>query len=182
MADELWTVGHSTHPLERFVELLEAHRIELLADVRTVPKSRRHPHFRADQLEVSLPRAGIAYRHMPALGGFRKPTPGSPNGAWTNDSFRGYADYALTEAFAAGLGELTGLAAEQRVAIMCSEALWWRCHRRLIADRLVAAGRRVHHIGADGRVAEHELADFAQLQADGTLVYPPSTQQLELPG
>lgn len=169
----LWTVGHSTHCLEEFVGLLHGQRIALLGDVRTVPKSRRHPHFRAEGLSVSLFDQGVAYRHLAGLGGWRHSQADSPNGAWRNDSFRGYADYALTGEFAAALGELCGLAREQRTAIMCSEALWWRCHRRLIADRLTAGGWEVCHIGADGRISPHHLPDFAVPQADGTVRYPP---------
>lgn len=169
----LWTVGHSTHPLEHFVGLLRGQQIALLCDVRTVPKSRRHPQFWAQALAVSLPEYGVGYRRLAGLGGWRRPEDDSPNGAWRNDSFRGYADYALTEAFAVALGELCGLAREQRTAVMCSEALWWRCHRRLIADRLTIGGWDVCHIGADGRVSPHHLPDFAAPQPDETVRYPP---------
>jgi len=169
----LWTVGHSTHSLEGFVRLLQAQQIALLCDVRTVPKSRRHPHFWGEALSESLPEQEVAYRHLAGLGGWRRSQADSPNGAWRNDSFRGYADYALTGEFSTAVGELCGLAREQRTAIMCSEALWWRCHRRLIADRLTAGGWEVCHVGADGRVSPHHLPDFAVPQPDGTVRYPP---------
>ena len=138
---KIWTVGHSTHSFEAFVELLTEHGIALLADIRTVPKSRRHPHFDTDALALSLPDRGLAYVHLPRLGGWRRATADSPNGGWRNKSFRGYADYAMSDEFAKGLAQLRELAAAEPVAMMCSEALWWRCHRRLVADRLVAAGR-----------------------------------------
>lgn len=169
---ELWSVGHSTHTLEVFTALLGAHGIELLADIRTVPKSRRHPHFHTDGLARSLPERSLLYRHLSRLGGWRRADVDSPNGAWRNLSFRGYADYALTEGFAAGLDELRDLASVHRTAIMCSEALWWRCHRRLVADRLVAAGDFVWHIGSGGRASQHQLTLFAMVDAGGRVTYP----------
>jgi uncharacterized protein (DUF488 family) len=167
----VWTIGHSTHAFDELVELLRAHSIAQLADVRTVPKSRRHPHFAREALVASLPDAGVAYRHLPGLGGFRKPRADSPNTGWRNDSFRGYADYTQTEEFAAALADLCSWAGGERTAMMCSEGLWWRCHRRLVADRLVTSGWTVCHIGPDGRTAPHELTDFA-VEHDGRLVYP----------
>jgi uncharacterized protein (DUF488 family) len=146
-----------------------------VADVRTVPRSRAHPQFEATALERWLPEGGVAYARLPRLGGWRSVQRDSPNGGWRNRSFQGYADYALGEEFAAGLEELTTLAGRDRTAMMCSEGLWWRCHRRLVADRLVAAGAGVLHIGADGRATEHELTPFAVVGADGRLRYPPAT-------
>ena len=166
---DVWTVGHSTHPADAFLTLLRAHEIEQVADVRTVPKSRRHPHFHADVLAVELRAGGVAYEHLPRLGGWRATGPDSPNGAWRNTSFRGYADYAMSEEFAAGLAQLRELAATRRTAMMCSEALWWRCHRRLIADRLVAAGDTVCHIGSDARSSAHRWTAFAVLGPDGQI-------------
>jgi uncharacterized protein (DUF488 family) len=171
---KVWTVGHSTHALEAFVGLLSAHEIEQLIDIRTVPKSRRSPHFNADALATSLPERGVAYRHLAELGGWRRSREDSPNGAWRNQSFRGYADYAMGAEFGKGLSELRDLAARGRTAIMCSEALWWRCHRRLVADYLVAGGDTVCHIGSDARVSAHELTPFAVIEADGRLRYPPT--------
>ena len=167
----VWTIGHSTHPLERLADLLREHGVEQVADIRTVPRSRRHPHFHADALARALPEHGIAYVHLAALGGWRRPLPDSPNGGWRNASFRGYADYALSADFAAGLVRLRELAAARPTAMMCSEGLWWRCHRRLVADRLLLAGDDVHHIGPDGRAAAHRLSPFAEV-VGGRLVYP----------
>ena len=169
---KIWTVGHSTHSLDAFVELLTEHGIALLADIRTVPKSRRHPHFDTDALARSLPDRGMAYVHLPRLGGWRRAAADSPNGGWRNESFRGYADYAMGDEFAKGLAQLRELAAAQPVAMMCSEALWWRCHRRLVADRLVVAGDTVCHIGSDGRASAHQLTSFAMVGADGQVTYP----------
>lgn len=169
---QLWTIGHSTHSLEEFLGLLGGHGVELLCDVRSVPKSRRYPHFCADALAESLPERGIGYRHLAGLGGWRRAKPDSPNTAWRNASFQGYADYALTKPFADALGELCEQAIQQRTVVMCSEALWWRCHRRLIADRLVAVGWEVWHIGSDGSLSQHSLTDFAVARPDGTVVYP----------
>jgi uncharacterized protein (DUF488 family) len=173
----LWTVGHSTHTLEEFVALLSAQEITLLCDVRTVPRSKRHPHVSTEALARSLPERGIEYRHLPGLGGWRHARPDSPNTAWRNAAFRGYADYALSAQFADALGELCDLAVSRRTAIMCAEALWWRCHRRLIADRLLAAGWEVCHIGSDGHPSPHRLTEFAEVQPDGSVVYPQAVSQ-----
>jgi uncharacterized protein (DUF488 family) len=168
---KVWTVGHSTQPLAAFVALLVAHDIAQVADIRTVPRSRHHPHFDTDALARSLPERGVAYVHLPRLGGWRHVKTDSPNGAWRNPSFRGYADYAMGEEFANGLAQLRRIAAEQRTAMMCSEALWWRCHRRLIADRLLVAGDTVWHINSDGRVSAHQLTPFATVEPDGVITY-----------
>jgi uncharacterized protein (DUF488 family) len=154
------------------VSLLHEHKICVLADIRTVPKSRRHPHFHMDALARSLPERGIGYVHLPRLGGFRHPREDSPNTGWRNASFRGYADYATTDEFAAGLAELRQIAATGPTAMMCSEALWWRCHRRLVADRLVVAGLAVMHISSNGRVSPHELSSFAVVTRGGQILYP----------
>jgi uncharacterized protein (DUF488 family) len=171
----VWTIGHSTHSFEAFVRLLAMHDISLLADIRTVPKSRRHPHFNAQALAQSLPGHGVTYVELPRLGGWRRAAPDSPNGAWRNLSFRGYADYAMGDDFAEGLAQLRELAAAQATAMMCAEALWWRCHRRLVADRLVLAGDTVCHIGADARTSAHQLTEFAALNPDGEVTYPAPT-------
>ena len=168
----VWTIGHSTHTLDRFATLLAAHEIALLADIRTVPKSRRHPHFHTDALARSLPDRGVAYLHVPRLGGWRRAAANSPNGAWHNPSFRGYADYAMRDEFVEGLAHLRELAAAQPTVMMCSEALWWRCHRRLVADHLVAVGDTVCHIGSDGCASAHQLASFAAVGVEGQVTYP----------
>lgn len=169
---DVWTVGHSAHSADAFAALLAAHEIEQVADVRTVPKSRRHPHFHTEALARDLAARGMAYVHLPRLGGWRPARSDSPNGAWRNTSFRGYADYAMSEEFAAGLAELRELAATRRTAMMCSEVLWWRCHRRLIADRLVVAGDSVCHISSNARGSAHELTSFAVVGPDLQITYP----------
>ena len=175
-AMRVWTVGHSTHSIDAFVALLVAHDIAQVADIRTVPTSRRHPHIHIDALARSLPERGLAYVHLPRLGGWRHADAESPNGAWRNVSFRGYADYAMGQEFADGLAELRRLSATRRTAVMCSEALWWRCHRRLIADRLVAAGDTVCHIASGGRASAHQLTPFATVEPNGLIAYPGATR------
>jgi uncharacterized protein (DUF488 family) len=169
---KVWSVGHSTRSLDELVALLLAHGIRTVADVRTVPKSRRHPHFDTEALAATLPEHGLDYSHLPRLGGFRRAREGSPNGAWRNRSFRGYADYAMTEEFSAGLADLRTLAAAAPTVMMCSEAVWWRCHRRLVADRLVGAGDAVFHITSETRADAHELTPFAVMGAGGQITYP----------
>jgi hypothetical protein len=223
-ASTVFTIGHSTRSLDEFIDLLRAHGIGQLADIRTIPRSRRHPHFSIDALSLSLPAAGIAYRHMPGLGGLRKPTRDSTNAGWRNASFRGYADYMQTPAFDDALTELIGWTsatsfpsggeasrqaereslrsgersfvggrwasrqAEReslrssarslasgggapRAVIMCAEAVWWRCHRQLVADALVARGVTVRHIMSRDPAVVHVLTDFARV-ADGRVTYP----------
>ncbi|HEX7734843.1 MAG TPA: DUF488 domain-containing protein [Ktedonobacteraceae bacterium] len=164
------TIGHSTHPIEEFLELLRMHAIQLLVDVRTIPRSRAHPQFGSDLLPDALQRAGIDYLHLEALGGLRHPAKDSPNTGWRNASFRGYADYMATPAFRAGLAELEAHARRQRTAIMCAEALPWRCHRSLIADALTVAGWRVSHIMGK-LLREHTLTPFLRVERE-MLRYP----------
>jgi uncharacterized protein (DUF488 family) len=173
VSQEVFTVGHSTHSLERLVSLLGRHRVTCIADVRIIPRSRRLPHIAAERLAQTLPAAGVRYVHMGALGGRRKPAPESLNAGWRVDGFRGYADYMQTDCFEAALGELMGLARECRTSVMCAEGLWWRCHRRLISDSLVARGWEVAHIAPDGALDQHELTPFAELR-EGRLTYPPA--------
>jgi len=172
LSADLWTIGHSTHPTEAFMALLREHGIAQVADIRTVPRSRRHPHFNTELLAQGLPEQGVAYLHLPRLGGWRRSGADSPNAAWRNASFRGYADYAMGEEFADGLGQLRRLAATRRTAIMCSEALWWRCHRRLVADHFVVAGDTVCHINSSGSASAHQLTTFATVTADRLITYP----------
>jgi uncharacterized protein (DUF488 family) len=166
----IYTVGHSTHPLDEFMALLTAHGIRQLADIRSVPRSRRHPHFSADALAASLRDAAIVYRHSPALGGLRKPRTDSRNTAWRVEGFRGYADYMETDAFRAALDDLVAVSRDMATAIMCAEAVWWRCHRQLVADALVARGVRVCHIMSATAAPQHSPTDFAAL-ADGRVTY-----------
>lgn len=175
------TIGHSTRSLEDFVALLRREGIRHLADVRAHPGSRRYPHFHRDALASALPEQGISYSHHPELGGRRRPRPDSPNGAWRNASFRAYADYMGTEEFRIALDSLTALARAESVAIMCAEAVPWRCHRWLISDALVARGVDVRHI-LGARSEQHALTRFAVIH-DGNVSYPPdstSTTQHEL--
>lgn len=166
----IWTIGHSTRPLAEFLALLAAYRIEAIADVRRFPNSRRHPHFAGDALATTLPAHGIAYRWLPSLGGRRKVQPGSPNTAWRNASFQGYADYTASADFAAGLAALLKLAASKRTAMMCAEVLWWRCHRALIADVLKLRGIAVIHILDATHSTLHPYTSAA-IVIDGELSY-----------
>lgn len=163
----VFTVGHSTHELPELVALLRRHDVAALADVRTAPRSRRTPQFNREALARELPGLGVRYLHLPELGGWRSPRPGSPNDGWRNRSFRGYADHMDSPEFRSGLSQLEELARERPTAFMCSEALWWRCHRRLVADALTVRGWSVEHIGADGRAARHALTPFAVREDDG---------------
>jgi hypothetical protein len=176
----VYTVGHSTRSGLELVELLQAPGVGGLVDVRTVPRSRRNPQFNAGALARSLADHGIAYHHERALGGFRRPRPDSPNGGWDQPAFRGYADYMQTTEFWAALERLLSLARAEPTTIMCAEAQWWRCHRRLIADALVVRGWEVLHLGLAREPVPHELTPFAVVGADGTLTYPPTQGQLAL--
>ncbi|MCO5068105.1 MAG: DUF488 domain-containing protein [Kiritimatiellae bacterium] len=166
----IWTVGHSTRTLAEFLELLAVHGIEAIADVRRFPGSRKYPHFNRDALEVTLPAAGIAYVPIPELGGRRHPRPDSHNTVWRNESFRGYADFMETDAFRAAIATLRERAHRQRVAVMCSEAVWWRCHRSMIADYLKASGARVLHIMDRHACEEHPYTSAARVE-NGRLLY-----------
>jgi len=167
----IFTLGHSTRELEEFLEILEAHGIQLLADVRTVPRSRRVPQFNRDALEKVLPEHGLAYRHLALLGGLRKTRKDSPNQGWHNASFRGFADYMQEPKFWEGISELEKLAGDHRVAIMCAEAVPWRCHRSLIADALVLHGTNVFHIFSKTKAEPHAMTPFAVVQ-ESRILYP----------
>lgn len=173
----IYTVGHSTRSREALLELLHAAGVNAIVDVRSYPSSRRHPQFNRVALEGWLADDGIEYLHLPELGGRRRPVPDSHNGGWLQRGFRGYADHMATPEFAAGIGRLERLAGTRATAIMCSESLWWRCHRRLIADALTVRGWDVSHLGS-GPPTMHELTPFAQVGADGTITYPPSQTSL----
>ena len=166
------TIGHSTRTLAEFVALLAAHSVSLLMDVRTIPRSRHNPQFNRDTLPSALELAGIGYSHVAGLGGLRRTHPDSPNMGWRNVSFRGYADYMQTDEFAENLANLIEQAARERIALMCAEAVPWRCHRSLIADALVVHGVRALEITSATRVQEHRLTSFAKV--DGMHITYPS--------
>jgi uncharacterized protein (DUF488 family) len=167
----IWTVGHSTRPIGEFTDFLHAHEIRLLVDVRTVPRSRHNPQFNTDTLAESLKEAGLVSLHMPALGGLRKARKDSINNGWRNASFRGYADYMQTDKFQRALEELMAYGTGTRTAIMCAEAVPWRCHRSLIADALVTRGWDIRHIMSPEKATTHVLTSFASFEK-GTLAYP----------
>lgn len=166
----IWTIGHSTRTHEDFLGLLAAHGIEAIADVRRFPGSRRYPWFASEALAGSLPAAAIEYGWVPQLGGRRRVQPGSTNTGWRNASFQGYADHLGSDEFAEGLDIALGLAARRRTALMCAEAVWWRCHRALIADVLKLRGVEVMHILDAGRAAPHPYSAAARV-VDGRLDY-----------
>jgi uncharacterized protein (DUF488 family) len=166
----VYTVGHSTRSLDDFVALLHREGVRALVDVRAFPMSRRHPHFNQEALAVSLAAHGIAYRHAPALGGRRRPRADSPNMAWRNESFRAYADHMGTPAFREALTDLIANAQRVRTAVMCAEAVPWKCHRSLIADALLARGCEVRHV-LDASTDRHALMDIARVE-NGEVTYP----------
>lgn len=166
----IWTIGHSTHPLDEFLALLAQYRIEAIADVRRFPGSRRHPQYMEANLRASLIERGIQYRWLPALGGRRKPLPDSPNTAWRNASFRGYADHLNSIEFAEGMRDLLELSGRRCTAMMCAELLWWRCHRSLIADVLCVRGIKVEHILDATHATVHPMTAPARIE-QGRLTY-----------
>ena len=167
----VFTIGHSTRSIEEFMALLRGAGVECVADVRRFPVSRRHPQFNGAALAAALAEAGIAYRHFPALGGRRGAGEGpSPHTLWREPGFRNYAGYAETPAFRDAFAALLKLAEERRTAVMCAEAVWWRCHRRIIADYLIAAGNEVRHI-LDGKIEPAVLTPDATVRPDGTILY-----------
>jgi uncharacterized protein (DUF488 family) len=167
----IYTVGHSTRTLAELVEILRAFDITLAADIRTLPRSRHNPQFNFDALASGLRQQHIGYAHLPELGGLRKPRPDSVNTGCRNSGFRGFADYMQSEGFAAGLSQLHDLAAEGKVALMCAEAVPWRCHRSLIADALLVRGAQVEHITSPQRSSPHRMAEFARIDGIG-ITYP----------
>jgi uncharacterized protein (DUF488 family) len=167
---KIWTIGHSTRSLEEFLELLASQNIRALADVRRFPGSRRLPHFNLEILSTSLAKSNLEYVHFPELGGRRRARADSSNTAWRNEAFRGYADFMITDEFRNGIERLLKLARENRTVIMCAEALWWQCHRSLIADYLKAAGHEVVHILGGSKTQEHPFTSAARI-VDGKLSY-----------
>lgn len=166
----IWTIGHSTRPLEEFVSLLVTHDIQLLVDIRSFPGSRRYPHFNKESLMLSLPRHGIQYEHMPRLGGRRKPERNSANDAWRHPSFRGYADYMESTEFQEQVADLERLALGTNTAYICSEAPWWKCHRALVSDYLKVKDWQVLHIMEKGKLTEHPFTSPAR-PVQGKLFY-----------
>ena len=173
MASTIWTIGHSTRPLDAFLELLAHFRLEALADVRRFPGSRRHPQYGVALLSATLAEHGIAYRWLPALGGRRRPLPDSPNIAWRNASFRGYADHIGSAEFSRGLDELLEFSSCLRTTLMCAEAMWWRCHRAMIADVLCVRGIEVVHILDAKHTVVHPYTSPARI-VQGRLSYAPA--------
>jgi uncharacterized protein (DUF488 family) len=170
MGTRIWTIGHSTRSVDEFNEILLSHEVGALVDVRSFPGSRRYPHFNRTELSKTLQHIGVQYLHSPRLGGRRQPTLNSRNTAWKNASFRAYADHMETEEFAEGIEELYGLSNAKRTAIMCAEALWWRCHRSLISDCLKVRGTEVIHILDGKHTEEHPYTSAARI-IDGLLSY-----------
>ena len=166
----IWTIGHSTHPLEEFVDWLHGHKIEVLVDIRRYPGSRKYPQFNKESLAESLPKNDICYYHFESLGGRRKAKPDSVNQVWRHPSFRGYADYMQTPEFAGVIEELKDLASQKRTVIMCSEAVWWSCHRSMVSDQLKADGWKVLHIMSPDKTTEHPYTKPAKIE-EGKLIY-----------
>ena len=166
----LWTIGHSTHAIDEFIAWLQGFQVKTIADVRSFPGSRRYPHFNKERLRTALTGAGIEYQHFPELGGRRRAKSDSTNMAWRNEMFRGYADYMETEEFCAGIERLLKLGGGQRTALMCAEAVWWRCHRSMISDYLKAHDIEVYHITAPGKSELHPFTTAARI-VNGELSY-----------
>ena len=167
----LFTIGHSTHPLGEFVSLLTTHGVDTLVDIRTVPRSRTNPQYNLDTLPAALAERGIGHEYLAELGGLRKGVADSPNGAWRNASFRAYADHMQSDEFASGIAELASRMERHTVAIMCAEAVWWRCHRSLVAEAMLVRGHEVSHIMPDGRAVPATLPDVAVVTGT-TITYP----------
>jgi uncharacterized protein (DUF488 family) len=176
---QIFTIGHSTRSQDEFATLLREHEVGLLADIRRYPGSKRYPHFGSDAMAVWLPENGIRYVHMPELGGRRKALPDSPNTAWRNEQFRAYADYMATDEFRAAIDALLALSAGARAAIMCAEAVPWRCHRNLVSDELVRRGIEVIHIIGCASSRPHIMNAHAVIEGEH-LVYPAEQQTLRL--
>lgn len=166
----IFTIGHSNHPFETFLEMLKSFEIEVLADIRRYPGSRKYPQFKKDSLQMTLPENGIEYVHFEDLGGRRKVQPNSKNTAWRLDAFKAYADYMETESFSEAIKELEKIATKKRVCYMCSEAVWWSCHRSLVSDYLKTEGWNVQHIMGIGKSSEHPYTKAARI-FDGKLLY-----------
>lgn len=173
MPPTIWTIGHSTRPMDEFLGLLAHYRLKAVADVRRFPGSRRQPQYARETLPTALAEQGISYHWFPSLGGRRRPLPDSPNIAWRNTSFRGYADHMASAEFSRGLDELIELSGQQRTTLMCAEAVWWRCHRALIADVLCVHGIEVVHILDEKHTIVHPYTSPARI-VNGRLSYVPA--------
>jgi uncharacterized protein (DUF488 family) len=185
MARPFFTIGHSTRSLGEFVDLISSAEVRLVVDVRTVPRSRANPQYNAETFANVLSEHEVGYEHIAALGGLRgrkRDVPTNVNGFWQNRSFHNYADYAMGEEFQAGLTRLRKLGHARQSAIMCAEAVWWRCHRRIIADYLIAAGEAVFHILGPGRIEQARMTEAAKREPDRTLTYPADTARLIITG
>lgn len=170
-----YTIGHSTRTIEEFVKLLQAAEVTLVVDIRTVPKSRTNPQYNKDTLPQSLASFNIGYKKIAELGGLRsksKDVESDINGFWDNQSFHNYADYTLSDSFLKGLEQLIALGRQQRCVMMCSEAVWWRCHRRIVADHLIARGQSVFHLMGKNKIDPAKLTEGARFQKDGVVTYP----------
>lgn len=178
----VYTIGHSTREFPEFLRLLVSHGIRRVVDVRRYPASRRHPQYARAALEQALAAAGIAYTHEQDLGGRRQPRPDSPNIGWRSQSFRGYADHMDEVTFQAALARVIALASQSSIAVMCAEAVPWRCHRQLIADALLARGHDVGHILSVDRVDAHRVTPFVRIESDGRVRYPAVPEQIDLTG
>jgi uncharacterized protein (DUF488 family) len=181
MSHQFFTIGHSTRSIDEFLALLNPHNIKLVVDVRTIPRSRTNPQYNSKELTEALSAFQIGYQHIPSLGGLRgraRILPKERNAFWKNQSFHNYADYATSNEFRSGLATLRELGHETTSAIMCAELLWWRCHRRIIADYLIASADTVFHILGSGSVKQARLTEGAQVQPDGTVTYPSYNREL----
>jgi uncharacterized protein (DUF488 family) len=181
MTHPFYTIGHGTRPLAELIELLQSVEVALLVDVRTVPRSRTNPQYNRDVLPASLAPSRIGYEHMAALGGLRsrdRNVPRSVNAFWQNDSFHNYADYAMGPVFRAGLEHLRARGRTQTCAIMCAETVWWRCHRRIITDYLLASGATVLHVLGPSHIEQAVMTEAARPQPDGSLIYPAGQRDL----
>jgi uncharacterized protein (DUF488 family) len=179
-----YTIGHATRTIDEFVAALQAAEVELVVDIRTIPRSRTNPQFNADNLPESLAPYGIGYEWLSELGGLRRKSKDiapDVNGFWENPSFHNYADYALSDAFRKGLEKLIRLGRKQRCAVMCAEAVWWRCHRRIVADYLLARGETVFHLMGDDRIEAAHLTEGASVSAPGIVRYPAGTEPANAP-
>jgi uncharacterized protein (DUF488 family) len=176
---QIFTIGHSTRPIDEFLSLLKENGVERLVDIRTIPRSRFNPQFNQKSLSESAPQAGIEYIHLDQLGGLRHPRKDSPNKEWKNDGFRGFADYMQTPEFDAAIAKLTDLAQQKITVIMCAEAVPWRCHRSLVSDALFVRGITPTHIMSPGKTQPHALTDFAKVRGQN-ITYPPKQTSLDL--